>query len=86
MRKKLYISIAAFLVLVACTNDLNVEPLDPTVSTATTVYRDAAGYEKALAKIYSVWALSGQDGPGSSDISGLDAGNTVLFRSWFTLQ
>ena len=33
MRKKLYISIAAFLVLVACTNDLNVEPLDPTVST-----------------------------------------------------
>lgn len=86
MKQKGYLTAAAFLVLVACTNDLNVEPLDPTVSTATTVYRDAAGYEKALAKIYSVWALSGQDGPGSSDISGLDAGNTVLFRSWFTLQ
>lgn len=74
------------LVLSGCTGDLNVEPLDPTVSTATTVYRDAAGYEKALFKIYSVWALSGQNGPGSSDISDLDAGNTVLFRSWFTLQ
>ena len=70
----------------ACTNDLNVEPLDPTVSTANRAYADAASYEKALAKIYSVWALSGQDGAGGSDISELDAGNTVLFRSWFTLQ
>ena len=70
----------------ACTNDLNVEPLDPTVSTANRVYSDAANYEKALFKIYSVWALSGQDGAGGSDISELDAGNTVLFRSWFTLQ
>lgn len=69
-----------------CTNDLNVEPLDPTVSTASTVYSNAEGYEKALFKIYSVWALSGQNGAGSSDISDLDAGNTVLFRSWFTLQ
>lgn len=86
MKKILYITTAAVLSLTACTDDLNVEPLDPTVSTATTVYRDAAGYTKALAKIYSVWALSGQDGAGSSDISDLDAGNTVLFRSWFTLQ
>lgn len=70
----------------ACTNDLNVEPLDPTVSTANRVYSDPANYEKALFKIYSVWALSGQDGAGGSDISELDAGNTVLFRSWFTLQ
>lgn len=79
-------AIVGLAVLSSCTNDLNVEPLDPTVSTANTVYRDAAGYEKALFKIYSVWALSGQDGPGSSDVSDLDAGNTVLFRSWFTLQ
>ncbi|MBR5829312.1 MAG: 16S rRNA (cytidine(1402)-2'-O)-methyltransferase, partial [Bacteroidaceae bacterium] len=43
-----------------------------------TRYSDPANYEKALFKIYSVWALSGQDGAGGSDISGLDAGNTVL--------
>ena len=70
----------------ACTNDLNVEPLDPTVSTANRAYADAASYEKALAKIYSVWALSGQDGADGSDISELDAGNPVLFRSRFPLQ
>ena len=86
MKKKLYIAVAVFATMTACTGDLDVEPLDPTVSTANRVYSDAASYRKALYKIYSVWALSGQDGAGGSDISGLDAGNTVLFRSWFTLQ
>ena len=87
MKKKLYLQAAvALLVAGACANDLDVEPLDPTVSTANRVYADAANYQKALDKIYSVWALSGQDGAGGSDISDLDAGNTVLFRSWFTLQ
>jgi hypothetical protein len=87
MKKKLYLQAAvALLVASACTNDLDVEPLDPTVSTANRVYADPANYQKALDKIYSVWALSGQDGAGGSDISDLDAGNTVLFRSWFTLQ
>ena len=87
MKKNTYIYIAVVLMgITACTNDLNVEPLDPTVSTANRVYTDAESYQKALFKIYSVWALSGQDGAGGSDISGLDAGNTVLFRSWFTLQ
>ena len=87
MKKKLYLQAAvALLVASACTNDLDVEPLDPTISTANRVYADAANYQRALDKIYSVWALSGQDGAGGSDISDLDAGNTVLFRSWFTLQ
>ena len=87
MKKKLYLQAAvALLVASACTSDLDVEPLDPTVSTANRVYADPANYQRALDKIYSVWALSGQDGAGGSDISDLDAGNTVLFRSWFTLQ
>ena len=86
MKQKLYLSAVLSLAITACTNDLNVEPLDATVSTANRVYADAANYQKALDKIYSVWALSGQDGAGGSDISDLDAGNTVLFRSWFTLQ
>ena len=57
MKKKLYLQAAvALLVASACTNDLDVEPLDPTVSTANRVYADAANYQKALNKIYSVWA------------------------------
>ncbi|MCH3995251.1 MAG: RagB/SusD family nutrient uptake outer membrane protein [Prevotella sp.] len=70
----------------SCINDLNVQPLDPTQITASEAYSDSLSYAEGLNKIYSVWALSGQDGAGASDISGLDPGNTVLLRSWWTLQ
>ncbi|WP_455673033.1 RagB/SusD family nutrient uptake outer membrane protein [Phocaeicola sp.] len=89
MKKRNYIfasMAAALLSLSSCVGDLDVQPLDPTVSTGDRVYSDADSYKKGLLKIYSVWALSGQDGAGGSDISGLDAGNTALLRCWFTLQ
>ena len=37
MKKKLYIAVAVFATMTACTGDLDVEPLDPTVSTANRV-------------------------------------------------
>ncbi|MFI3321874.1 MAG: RagB/SusD family nutrient uptake outer membrane protein [Rikenellaceae bacterium] len=77
---------AAALSLQSCVKDLDVTPLDKNVISADKAYSDAESYTKGLNKIYSVWALSGQDGAGSSDVSGLDPGNTVLFRSWWTLQ
>ena len=76
----------ATLSLSSCVKDLEVFPLDENVLSPDKAYVDAASYTSALNKIYSVWSLSGQDGAGSSDISGLDAGNTVLLRSWWTLQ
>ncbi|MFI3332987.1 MAG: RagB/SusD family nutrient uptake outer membrane protein [Rikenellaceae bacterium] len=78
--------LAATLSLSSCVSDLEVFPLDENVSSADKAYSTAESYTQALFKIYSVWALSGQDGAGDSDISGLDPGNTVLFRSWWTLQ
>ena len=58
MKKNTYIIIAVALMSVtACTNDLNVEPLDPTVSTDKRVYADAANYQKALNKIYYSFPL-----------------------------
>lgn len=84
-RKYIVASMAACLVgLSGCVNDLDVLPLDPTVVTSDKAYSDAESYTKGLNKIYSVWALSGQNG--DSDISGLDAGRTVLLRCWWTLQ
>ena len=86
-RKYIYTTLATCLfVFSSCLNDLDVLPLDPTVETADKAYTDAESYTKGLHKIYSVWALSGQDGSSSSDISGLDAGNTALLRCWWTLQ
>ena len=88
MKKKYYIlaSILACLTsFTGCVGDLDVQPLDSTVVTAERAYTDAASYTKGLNKIYSVWALSGQGGD-DSDIAGLDAGNTVLLRCWWTMQ
>lgn len=88
MKKKYYILASLLTCLTsfsACVGDLDVQPLDPTVVTAERAYTDAESYTQGLNKIYSVWALSGQNG-GDSDIAGLDGGNTVLMRCWWTMQ
>ncbi len=80
------ISLAATLSLSSCVNDLEVFPLDKNVSTADKAYTTAESYTQALNKLYSVWTLSGQGDAGQSDVADLDPGNTVLFRTWWTLQ
>lgn len=74
------------LLLSSCLDDLNVEPLDKNNVNSETAYSDQASYLKGLMKIYSVYAMSGQDGEGSSDIEGMDGGNTQLLRSWWNIQ
>lgn len=77
---------AAALALTGCVGDLDVTPLNDSVINEDEVYQTAEEYTQALNKIYAVWALSGQNDAGETDLSGLDAGNTVLLRTWFTLQ
>lgn len=89
MNKKYILSFTAgaLLTLSSCTGDLDVQPLDPNVMTAEKAYASSDdAYTKGLLKIYSVWAMSGQDGDGSSDIAGLDAGNCQLLRCWWNLN
>ena len=74
------------LLLTSCLGDLDVKPLDPNINTADKVYADQNNYSRNLLKIYSVLAMSGQDGEGSSDLEGLDAGNTQFYRSLWNLQ
>lgn len=74
------------LLLSSCLDDLDVEPLDKNDVNSETVYSDEASYRKGLMKLYSVYAISGQDGEGSSDIEGMDGGNTQLLRSWWNIQ
>ncbi len=85
--KYLIILITGFIFFMnSCLGDLDVKPLDPNMQTGDIAYSDPASYKKALMKIYSVWAISGQEGEGSSDIEGLDPGNAQLLRSWWNLQ
>ncbi|MFI3248600.1 MAG: RagB/SusD family nutrient uptake outer membrane protein [Rikenellaceae bacterium] len=79
-------SMVASSLIVSCTKDLEVFPLDDTIVSTDTAYTTAEDFTMALNKIYGSWSLAGQDGAGDSDVDGLDAGNTVLMRSWWTLQ
>lgn len=89
MKTKIYINLLLVFAIIfgaSCTDDLEVAPLDPNKESADVVYSDENNYIKALMKIYSVYAMSGQDGAGSSDVEGLDAGNAQLYRSLWNLQ
>lgn len=87
--KAKYIStlfIGLIVMMSSCLGDLDVKPLDKNVVTGEEAYADPANYEKGLIKLYSVWAISGQEGESESDIENLDPGNAQLLRSWWTLQ
>ncbi|MFA6871995.1 MAG: RagB/SusD family nutrient uptake outer membrane protein [Bacteroidaceae bacterium] len=88
MKIKYLLSICAAAVLSfsACVGDLDVQPLDPNVTTAEIAYATPGAFNQSIAKIYAVWAMSGQDGEGSTDIAGLDPGNAQLLRSYWNLQ
>lgn len=65
--------------LTSCVGDLDLEPNDPN-------YGNATDYAAVLAKCYSGLAVSGQDGAGSSDISGLDNGRGQYTRAIFMMN
>ncbi len=85
--KYFYLPIMAFLFgITSCVGDLDVKPLAENITSAEDAYATADGYTQALMKIYSIWAVGGQNGTDASDIEGLDVGNAQLLRSWFNLQ
>lgn len=50
---------AGMLGLSSCIGDLDVLPLDSTVNTADKAYKTKEDYDKGLAKLYAIWAMSG---------------------------
>jgi hypothetical protein len=85
---KLTIALAIIMMMTACIGDLDVVPLDPSVTTSNVVYKTTEDYKKGLAKLYASYAVSGQRGPdGLPDISGIreDFGN-YLRQYWNAQQ
>lgn len=68
----------------ACTGDLDVEPIDPNLSTPNNVLTTSEAYEQLLAKAYSGLSVSGYEGD-NSDINGIDAGFGQYLRAYFNL-
>ncbi|MFA8433180.1 MAG: RagB/SusD family nutrient uptake outer membrane protein [Marinifilaceae bacterium] len=78
---------AGILIFTACTDDLDVVPIDPNAATATNVFKDEASYKKALAKIYATYAVSGQsDDSEDADIRGIDINFGNYLRQYWGLQ
>jgi hypothetical protein len=72
----------------SCIKDLDVEPIDPSKSTANTVFKNPEAYKQALAKIYASYAVGGQKGSGGGDpdIKGIDEGFGNYLRQYWGLQ
>lgn len=71
----------------SCIGDLNTTPIDKDIISSKNVYDNPEAYRQVLAKIYSVFALSGQIGPdGNPDLSTNDEGTSNYLRQLWNLQ
>ncbi len=87
MMKKNILKIVFSLILlfsVSCTDDLNTKP-KVELTLEELLAQDPNAVEGILSRLYGSFALSGPDGPGSSDISD-DAGESPFLRGIVNLQ
>jgi len=84
---KFKIIIAAFTVVLfaSCVDDLNTEP-KVELTLDKLIEKDPTAVEGLVSKIYGTFALSGPDGPGSSDVVTKDAGEAAFLRGIINLQ
>ncbi len=72
---------------VSCISDLDTKPIDKNIITSKDAYDNPEAYRQVLAKIYSVFALSGQIGPsGNPDIATNDEGTSNYLRQLWNMQ
>lgn len=83
--KAIYL-LGSVLVLVGCTNDLNVEIQDPNSLLVDEFYSTPESYKQGLAGVYGNLTLTGASGPASSNISGLDPGTSQYGRGLWNMQ
>lgn len=76
----------AILLTSSCVGDLDTEPLTSQTILSSQAWSDNDAYEKFTAKIYSAWAIAGNNGPASGDIVGSDQGETTFTRAYWNLQ
>jgi starch-binding outer membrane protein, SusD/RagB family len=84
INKFIIVAIGGMIINSSCSKKLDVFPVDQT--TSTNVYNTKDGYKQVLSKVYSAYAVTGSDGPGSSDIAGIDAGFSDFFRLYWKAQ
>ncbi len=73
------------LLFTSCLDELETKPVVE-LSLEQLLANDPQAVEGLLSKMYGTFALSGPDGPGSSDIKGPDPGETAFLRGIINLQ
>ena len=84
--KNLFVVILLTTVVASCTKDLNIVPQDKKTVLSDVLFKNESAYLDVLAGIYANLSLTGIDGPGSSNIEGLDAGTSQYGRVLLYLQ
>ncbi len=74
------------LFMSSCIDQLNVTPGDPNAFLADDFYSTPESYKQGLAGVYANLSLTGLQGSGSSNISGIDAGTSQYGRGLWNLQ
>lgn len=72
--------------LFSCESDLEITPNNPAVFLSDEYFARPNAYISGLAGVYGNLALTGTDGPGSSNIGGIDAGTSQYGRCLLYLQ
>ncbi|WP_269224018.1 RagB/SusD family nutrient uptake outer membrane protein [Flavobacterium sp. IMCC34518] len=86
MNKFKIIGAAVMLVFFAsCVDDLNTEP-KVELTLDKLLAKDPQAVEGMVSKIYGTFALSGPDGPGSTDVVTKDAGEAAFLRGIINLE
>ena len=70
----------------SCTKDLDITPQDDQDLLGEDFFANETSYKQLLAGVYANLSLTGVDGPGSSNIQGLDAGTSQFGRVLLYLQ
>ena len=84
--KNLFAVILLTSVVASCTKDLNIVPEDDQTVLSDALFENESAYLEVLAGAYANLSLTGVDGPGSSNIQGLDAGTSQYGRVLVYLQ
>lgn len=70
--------------LFSCSKKLDRSPINTTSNKE--VFSTIQGTKQALAKVYGAFALTGSNGSGSSDLGGIDAGQSDFLRLYWNAQ
>ncbi|WP_366095179.1 RagB/SusD family nutrient uptake outer membrane protein [Flavobacterium sp.] len=86
MKFPLLFMLVSLISLQSCESDLDIKPEAGNVFLSDEFFAQPNAYQNAIAGVYANLALTGTEGPGSSNIGGLDAGTSQYGRCLWYMQ